>query len=206
MTETSTAATSTTHLHIKTYRLIRQSQCPKLGAFSSGRITYQLLTSEARNQLFLRISGNEGGGYVSDEAVALSRIMQCVDDHGPDKPLRSTHFREAFVGRSNNNWGFLSAILLHEGLLERHPAQPHLLIDCGEWEAWQRAQLAEASDDAAEVKVGKLPRPIGGPRISPQAAPDADEASAQEESPSRAEASPPPSSTLTLKAARSRRR
>ncbi|MGR6806052.1 hypothetical protein ACU6VI_07075 [Sphaerotilus natans] len=209
MTESSTTSTSIDpRLHIKTYWLIRQGQCPKLGAFSSGQISYQLLAGEGRDELFLRISGNEGGGYVSDEAVAFSRIMRCIDDHDPDKPLRSAHFREAFTGRSNNNWGFLSAILLHEGLLERHPAQPHLLIDCGEWGAWRQAQLAETSDDAAEVKVGKLPRSIGStpPASAPaQVAPALNGTSARDDSSHRAEANPP-SSTLTLKAVRSRRK
>ncbi|MFM2342230.1 MAG: hypothetical protein RLZZ592_1883, partial [Pseudomonadota bacterium] len=51
MTESSTTSTSIDpRLHIKTYWLIRQGQCPKLGAFSSGQISYQLLAGEGRDE------------------------------------------------------------------------------------------------------------------------------------------------------------
>lgn len=146
---------------VKTMHLIRQGQCPKLGVYSSGLITFQILTNESKDGVFLRIAGNDGGGYVSDEAVPFDAVLRCVTERDPDKALRAGDFKPAFIGRSNNNWGFLAAVLLHEGLLTRHPTLPHLLVDEGGWGVWGTAQLDQAPDEPTLVQIGKPPRPIG---------------------------------------------
>ncbi|TDP74066.1 hypothetical protein [Roseateles toxinivorans] len=144
----------------QTYLLLREAHSAKLGPRSLGAILYQVLTDTARQALFLRIAGNEGGGYVSDEAVPVRSIMRCVSEHPVDQPLRATVFKPAFIGRSSNNWGFLSAILLTEGLLSRDADKPHLLVDTGRWEAWWADHLA-IGGDLPEVRIGKeLPQAI----------------------------------------------
>lgn len=211
MTEIQTAAAPMTESPatpapgIKTFWLIRQDRCPKLGAFSAGVITYQVLTNETRDELFVRIAGNEGGGYVSDEAVPFTSIVRCVNEHEEDKPMRSGDFRPAFVGRSNNNSGFLAAVLLHEQLLNRHPALPHLLIDAGGWGAWGSTQLEQTLDrELTPVAVGRPPRTIP-PRQSPETAPDGAESVPLAASPAiDPPAAPEPASEA--KPGRSRRR
>ena len=138
----------------QTYLLLREAHAAKLGPRSIGAIRYQVLTDTQRQALFLRIAGNEGGGYVSDEAVPMRSIMQCVDEHPTDQPLRATVFKPAFVGRSSNNWGFLTAILLTEGLLTRDGEKPHALVNTGRWDAWWTDHMA-IGGDLAEVRVGK---------------------------------------------------
>ncbi|MDG0857344.1 hypothetical protein [Roseateles puraquae] len=48
----------------QTYLLLREAHSPKLGPRSVGGILFQVLTDTERQALFLRIAGNEGGGYV----------------------------------------------------------------------------------------------------------------------------------------------
>lgn len=138
----------------QTYLLLREAHSPKLGPRSTGAIVYQVLTDPERQALFLRIAGNEGGGYVSDEAVPVRSLMQCISDHPADQPLRAAMFKPAFVGQSNNNWGFMSAILLTEGLLSRDPDKPHGLADTGRWDAWC-ADHMNIGGDLTEIRVGK---------------------------------------------------
>lgn len=160
-TSTSTAAAdatspSTTPGGPKTYYLLRADHAPKLGQRSTGRIAFQVLTDAERQNVFLRIAGNEGGGYVSDEAVPFAEIVRCINEHDPKLPVKAERFRRAFVGRSNNNWGFLTAILVYEGLLRRDPDKPSRMSDAGGWAAWASRHL-EIQGELQVVKVGKEP-------------------------------------------------
>lgn len=139
---------------VTTYRLIREARAPKMGPHSTGQIVYQILTDETQQELFIRLAANEGGGYVSDEAVSLHAIVRCVTDLEVGQVLRSGAFKSAFVGRSSNNSGFITAVLLAEGLLSRIADHPHGLSDNGQWQAWCAAQLA-VTGDLPCVRVGK---------------------------------------------------
>ena len=141
---------------ITSYRLIRESRAAKLGLRSSGQIVFQILTDDALQDLFVRIAANQGGGYVSDEAVSVHALVRCITERTPSEPLRSGIFKSAFVGKSSNNSGFMTAVLLHEGLLSRDANRPHLLIDCGLWNDWRATQLS-VSGDLPVVRVGKEP-------------------------------------------------
>jgi hypothetical protein len=141
---------------ITSYRLIRQSRAAKLGLRSSGQIVFQILTDDSLQDLFVRIAANEGGGYVSDEAVSFHALVRCITERTPSEPLRSGIFKSAFVVKSSNNSGFMTAVLLHEGLLSRDANRPHLLIDGGLWNDWRATQLS-ISGDLPVVRVGKEP-------------------------------------------------
>lgn len=147
---------STTPGGPKTFYLLRADHAPKLGQRSTGRIAFQVLTDAERQNVFLRIAGNEGGGYVSDEAVPFAEVVRCINEHDPKLPVKAELFRRAFVGRSNNNWGFLTAILVYEGLLRRDPDKPSRMSDAGGWSAWASRHL-EIQGELQAVKVGKEP-------------------------------------------------
>ena len=161
---------STTPGGPKTYYLLRADHAPKLGQRSTGRIAFQVLTDAERQSVFLRIAGNEGGGYVSDEAVPFAKIVRCINEHDPKLPVKAERFRRAFVGRSNNNWGFLTAILVYEGLLRRDPDKPSRMSDAGGWSAWAGRHL-EIQGELQAVKVGKEPviRKVKAPTAEPVA-------------------------------------
>lgn len=150
------ASTVPSPSHVQRYLLIREAAAPKLGSRSQGKITYQVLTDEAREELFLRIARNDGGGYVSDEAVPLNKLRGCINQLASDQPLRSAIFMAAFKGRSTNNPTFAAAVMINEGLLERDPLRPGVLTDVDGWPAWAAAQLA-TEGDLPLVSVGKTP-------------------------------------------------
>ncbi|MEY4414714.1 MAG: hypothetical protein RIQ53_2007 [Pseudomonadota bacterium] len=140
------------------YQLIPEATAPKLGQRSQGLITYQVLTNDARQDLFLRIAKNDGGGYVSDEAVSLHQLRRCINEHPAEQPMRAMAFKTAFIGRSSNQPTFAAAVMLGEGLLQRDPQRPGVLVDGVSWHAWAEAQMATAAGDLAEVMVGKAPK------------------------------------------------
>lgn len=160
------------------FRLIREARAAKLGARSTGRITFQILTDEARQALFIRISHNEGGGYISDEAVSLHAIRRCVNECG-EELLKAASFISAFRGRSSNNPGALAAALVHERLIKRDATRPHLFDDGDEsWQAWATRELATPGE-LPIVLVGKLPHKPVAPVRKKAVADVADAASSE---------------------------
>ena len=139
-----------------TFLLIREGFAPKMGQRSTGQIGYQVLTNEGRTEVFLRIAKNQGGGYASDEAVSIHALVRCISSREADEPLRSGIFKPAFSGRSSNNSGFIAAIMLAELLIRRDADRPHILHDCGKWNAWCSEQLA-VTGDLPTVRIGKDP-------------------------------------------------
>lgn len=124
--------------------LLKDGTAPKLGARAEGSIDYNVLADKERQLLFIAITGNKGGGYFSKEHVDISKIEACLDTTAPAKPFPSKTFKEAFVGRSSNNAGFLVAVLRHEGLLAAAPEAETQHVRSGDWSAWKNAMLAEA--------------------------------------------------------------
>jgi hypothetical protein len=128
----------------QSFWLLKESTAPKVGARAEGSINYNVLADNERQQLFIAITGNKGGGYFSKEHVDISKIEACLDTAAAAKPFPSKTFKEAFVGRSSNNAGFLVAVLRHEGLLAAAPEAETQHVRSGDWTAWKKAMLAEA--------------------------------------------------------------
>ena len=153
--------------------LINDGVAPKTGAHSSGAVLYRLFTDAARSDVFIAITGNEGGsGYFSREAVPFSKVMECVASR-PDaqQPLASKVLMTVFQGRSTNNGGFLAAILRHLGLLAPAAEAPHQHVPAGDWEAWRRQQLNAPAEPFLEP--ASLTPPASGEDISLAAPADA---------------------------------
>lgn len=144
------------------FLLLREAQAAKLGQYANGAITYQVLRVPDGDALYLRVSANAGGGYFSREAVPVEAVRLCLAGRDAAEPLRAAALRSAYVGRSNNNAGFLAALLVAEGLLTRDPDAPHLLMDAGRWDAWEAEQRALAGDGTL-VRVGADPAPAAPP-------------------------------------------
>jgi len=133
----------------RSFWLLKDGTAPKLGARAEGSINYNVLADDERQLLF--ITGNKGGGYFSKEHVDISKIEACLDTTASAKPFPSKTFKEAFVGRSSNNAGFLVAVLRHEGLLAAAPEAETQHVRSGDWPAWKKAMLAETGK---LIKVG----------------------------------------------------
>ncbi|MGE6109019.1 hypothetical protein [Aeromonas sobria] len=88
----------------------------KLSSRSEGLIFYAIGRHEESGELFLKITGNQGGGLHSKEWIALSAIDDVLRSLPADKPFKSSVMKRLFKGGSANNAGFLSAILRSDGL------------------------------------------------------------------------------------------
>ena len=94
---------------------VRTGQCPSLKGLS--RLTYEL-GGGTDDSILLRITDNTGGGHFSDEWVSWKLIELTLQ---ASTPITSHLLRKLFNGKSANNAGFLTAVLLKEGLIEAHP-------------------------------------------------------------------------------------
>ncbi|MYM96491.1 hypothetical protein [Duganella vulcania] len=134
-----TDATSPEAAIAQSFWLLKEGIAPKLSARSEGSIGYNVLADIDRQQLFIAITSNRGGGYFSKERVGFTKIEACLDTSLPAKPFPSKTFKQAFVGRSSNNAGFLTTALRNEGLITAAPEAETQHV----WSAWKKAMFAE---------------------------------------------------------------
>ena len=121
------------------YRKVIEARAPTLSG-SSG-IRYAVLTDPGRSRVFLTILANEGGGNFNREIVAFDDIEEAIADQPAETPFGVKVFRVAFIGKSNNNAGFLAAVLVHAGLLAPSEVK-HKYLKTGDWPAFEAAALA----------------------------------------------------------------
>lgn len=122
---------------------IKTDTAPKTSLNAKGGVTYAVLKDVDSTDAFFCLLENDGGGYFSREAVPLATIQRCLSNVNVERPVPAKIFRQAFIGRSVNNAGFLVHALRHEGLLKPAPdaAHQHMLGDG--WEAWKTSVLAQ---------------------------------------------------------------
>ncbi|MBS7351191.1 MAG: hypothetical protein KIG95_13780 [Comamonas sp.] len=129
------------HLQPKTMQLLRTDLASKLSPRSQGGLTYVLLADEDRH-LHLAVTGNEGGGLWSKEAVRLDTIAALLAPY-VGQPFATKVLRDAFHGKSNNNAPFCAAVLKDLGLLAPSPDKPHQHVQAGDWAAFSQTWLAK---------------------------------------------------------------
>ena len=100
----------------------------KLSPRSEGLIFYAIGCHEASGELFLKITGNQGGGLHSKEWIELSAVDEILQSLPADKPFKSSVMKRLFKSGSANNAGFLCAILRSDGmkLLKKADGNPML--------------------------------------------------------------------------------
>lgn len=125
------------------YLSLKTATAEKIGKVPN-TIGYRILCDEAKQQLFITITGNSDGGHFSNEIIPFSNIEKCKEGVAIGAYVPSKMFFPAFVSRSNNNCGFLAAILRSEELLapvvdavRKHVLQPN-------WDTWKELMLEEA--------------------------------------------------------------
>ncbi len=124
--------------------LITTATAPKVGIRSAGSVRYQILSDADHMEIYLAITGNEGGtGYFSPLPIAFSAIQACLVGIPAGQALTAKTFRKAAftVSRSANGAGFVTAILRGIGLLEPAENAPHKHVIAGDWAAWKTGQL-----------------------------------------------------------------
>lgn len=127
------------------YLSLKSATAEKIGKVQ-GNITYRILCDEPQKHLFVTITGNDDGGHYSDEIIPFDNIEKCVEGMKVGTYVASKQFFKAFESRSNNNCGFLAAILRAEELLapvvdgvRKHVLQPG-------WDSWKETMLTELGE------------------------------------------------------------
>lgn len=146
------------------FLLLKTDTAKKIGKQSEGGISYQILGDTERQHLSIAITGNDSGGYFSREIVPFHQVEACLAKHKQDKPFPSKLFKDAFIGRSSNNAGFLAAILRAEGLLVAAPEAETQHIVSGDWATWKKSLLAEPGQ---MIEIGKTDKQQGDSDSAP---------------------------------------
>ena len=110
-------------------RVLATGTCDTLPG--SSKLTYHI-GCMPDGEIYIRVHSNTGGGFFSQEWIALQDILTALKKCPEGKPITSILLNPLLRGKSANTPGFLMAILLHEkvvrsmqGKLRRHePADP----------------------------------------------------------------------------------
>ncbi|CAH7081993.1 conserved hypothetical protein [Vibrio chagasii] len=105
--------------------IVLEGKAKKLSPKTQNHVFYELSVHDDLNTLFLRLSGNEGGGLHSKEWVAFEDIVAVLNEQD-EKPFKSTVFKSVFKGGSANNAGFMAAAL--RGLLLILPSEKSVFL------------------------------------------------------------------------------
>ena len=82
----------------------------KLSPKTTNHVFFDIAEHDEEGELYIRLSGNEGGGLHSKEWINLSKLFAILDEQ-VGKPFKSTALKPAFKGASANNAGFLAGVL-----------------------------------------------------------------------------------------------
>ncbi|MCG3171655.1 MAG: hypothetical protein CALGDGBN_03296 [Pseudomonadales bacterium] len=135
-----------------TFRILKKAQCPTISGKSD--LTYNIACDPAAKGLFVRLTAASGGGFFSNEWVALKDIQQALRSGSPISAIR---LMPLFRGQSVNTPGFLLAVLAAEGLIRPLPGKQrvHELVQNSDFQARMEkliASTANLPDDAAKTK------------------------------------------------------
>lgn len=96
------------------FRILKIAHCPSVSGKST--LTYHI-GCDAEGDIHLRIQANSASGMFSQEWVAWTAIEDMLNRQVSG--FTSAAFRSLILGKSQNNAGFLLAVLLHEQLVVR---------------------------------------------------------------------------------------
>ncbi|EHH1221458.1 hypothetical protein J7I04_002343 [Vibrio parahaemolyticus] len=96
--------------------IVREGKAKKLSPKTENHVFYEIALHDEKTELYIRMSGNEGGGLHSKEWIPLKDITAVLDVQG-DKPFKSSVMKCVFSGQSANNAGFMCGVCRGLGLI-----------------------------------------------------------------------------------------
>ena len=137
------------------FRILRKAQCPTVSGKSD--LTYNI-ACDSQKAIYLRVASNSGGGFFSQEWVALKDIQKALSAGSPISAIR---LMPLFRGQSVNTPGFLLAVLAAENLIRPMPGKQrvHELVQNSDFQARMDKLIASNANlpDDAVVTKPKLP-------------------------------------------------
>jgi hypothetical protein len=141
--ETSPANTDIPVILLAKFWLLGEGTAKKLGVRSTGSLGYRVLADHDRKNLFIALTKNDGGGYFSKERVNMLAIEACLGAHKAGAPFPAKALKDAYISKSSNNAGFMTATLRALGLTAGAPDAESKHILAGDWNAWRKKMIAE---------------------------------------------------------------
>ena len=143
--------------------IIKEETCKQL--------TYQIGLNEDL-EINLKISGNTGGGFFSNEWIAFNDIQAAFKAWPEDMPITSMALRPLFRGKSVNTPGFMISVLTAEGLLEPMPKRKrvHRATDPAPFLASldQGGRVAKPKKPAGKAKTKARAKPAAKSKTAPK--------------------------------------
>ncbi|EPP5810367.1 hypothetical protein [Vibrio parahaemolyticus] len=96
--------------------IVREGKVRKLSPKTENHLFYEIAIHQEEKELYIRISGNQGGGLYCRNWIPLKDITAVLDVQG-DKPFKSSVLKCVFSGQSANNAGFMAACCRGLGLI-----------------------------------------------------------------------------------------
>lgn len=128
--------------------IVREGKAKKLSPKTENHVFYEIAIHDEENELYIRNSGNQGGGLHSKEWIPLKDITAVLDVQG-DKPFKSSVLKCVFSGQSANNAGFMAACCRGLGLIIQSEKSVFLHVLASDYEQ-RRDELLSLVD--AETK------------------------------------------------------
>ncbi|HHX8650390.1 TPA: hypothetical protein ACVO32_004274 [Vibrio diabolicus] len=130
--------------------IVREGKAKKLSPKTENHVFYQIALHDEENELYIRMTGNQGSGLHSKEKIPLKDITAVLDVQG-DKPFKSSVLKCVFSGQSANNAGFMAACCRGLGLIIQSEKSVFLHVLAPDYEQ-RRDELLSLVDAETKAK------------------------------------------------------
>ncbi|EJC6993767.1 hypothetical protein MYD38_003856 [Vibrio parahaemolyticus] len=130
--------------------IVREGKAKKLSPKTENYVFYEIALHDEENELYIRMTGNQGSGLHSKEMIPLKDITAVLDVQG-DKPFKSSVLKCVFSGQSANNAGFMAACCRGLGLIIQSEKSVFLHVLAPDYEQ-RRDELLSLVDAETKTK------------------------------------------------------
>ncbi|ELB2151658.1 hypothetical protein HJ118_19650 [Vibrio parahaemolyticus] len=130
--------------------IVREGKAKKLSPKTENHVFYEIALHDEENELYIRMTGNQGSGLHSKEMIPLKDITAVLDVQG-DKPFKSSVLKCVFSGQSANNAGFMAACCRGLGLIIQSEKSVFLHVLATDYEQ-RRDELLSLVDAEAKAE------------------------------------------------------
>ncbi len=130
--------------------IVIEGKAKKLSPKTENHVFYEIAIHDEEKELYIRMTGNQGGGLHSKEMISLKDIIAVLDVQG-DKPFKSSVVKCVFSGQSANNAGFMAACCRGLGLIIQSEKSVFLHVLAPDYEQ-RRDELLSLADGETEAK------------------------------------------------------
>ncbi|EPP2136621.1 TPA: hypothetical protein NKQ81_003589 [Vibrio parahaemolyticus] len=130
--------------------IVREGKAKKLSPKTENYVFYEIALHDEENELYIRMTGNQGSGLHSKEMIPLKDITAVLDVQG-DKPFKSSVLKCVFSGQSANNAGFMAACCRGLGLIIQSEKSVFLHVLAPDYEQ-RRDELLSLVDAETKAK------------------------------------------------------